>query len=80
MGKADPSLLENVEVVDKNSGKSYPLEAFAQVNVKDGSTLSLSVFDQSKVRDVTQAIVMADLGLNPMQTGSSLLITVPKYG
>jgi ribosome recycling factor len=58
-------------------GSDTPLRQVANVNVEDSRTLTLSVFDKSMIQAVEKAILVADLGLNPATSGTTIRVPMP---
>ena len=61
-GRANPLVLDKV-VVDYY-GAPTPLRQMSQVSVQDGTTLVISPFDKSMVKEIEKALIKADLGIN----------------
>lgn len=60
-------------------GARTALESVAQVSVRDGRTLSVSVFDSAGTQAVERAIRSAGLNLNPVVEGAGRLrVPVPR--
>lgn len=60
-------------------GASTTLQNLAQVSVRDGRTLVVSVFDEGTSTAVERAIRAAGLNLNPVAEGpAKLKVPVPK--
>lgn len=74
-GRAHPSLLDGIQV--SYYGADTPLNQVANVNIEDSRTLALTVFDKSLTQAVEKAIMMSDLGLNPMSAGTVIRIPLP---
>ncbi len=74
-GKASPAMLEGVEV--EYYGTMTPLTQVANVNVRDGQTLTVQVWDKGMLQTVDKAIREANLGFNPVNNGDLLIINVP---
>ncbi|TIB75299.1 ribosome recycling factor [Wallemia mellicola] len=71
VGRVTPDLLDSVSVeIDK---ELFNLQSVASVSVKDGSSLIISVFDASMIRDVEKAIFAANLGLTPQKISENVL-------
>ena len=75
VGRAQPSLIEKVNVMAY--GSQMPLAQMANISCPDASTLRVEPWDQSQLAEIEKAIVNANLGLNPKNTGDNLIITVP---
>tara|TARA_R110002072_G_scaffold154_1_gene974 strand:+ start:30320 stop:30877 length:558 start_codon:yes stop_codon:yes gene_type:complete len=74
-GRAHPSILDGVMV--SYYGVNTPLKQVANINVEDGRTLSISVWEKPLVPVVEKAIMAANLGLNPSSTGDLIRIPMP---
>ena len=74
-GRAHPSLLDGIVV--SYYGADTPLNQVANVSIEDSRTLALTVFDKSLTQAVEKAIMMSDLGLNPMSAGTVIRIPLP---
>lgn len=74
-GRAHPSLLDGLKV--EYYGADTPLNQVANINVEDGRTLSLTVWDKSMIPEVEKAIYKSDLGLNPSTAGGVIRIPMP---
>lgn len=60
-------------------GAKTALQNVAQVGVRDGRTLVVSVFDEAVTKDVERCIRGAGLGLNPIsEGGGKLRVPIPK--
>ncbi|MFV1873201.1 MAG: ribosome recycling factor [Oleiphilus sp.] len=74
-GRAHPSILDGVMV--PYYGTPTPLKQIANINVEDGRTLAISVWEKPLVPVVEKAIMAANLGLNPSSTGDLIRIPMP---
>lgn len=74
-GRAHPGILDTVMV--SYYGNDTPLRQVANVTVEDSRTLALSVFDKSMIQTVEKAILVADLGLNPATSGTTIRVPMP---
>ena len=74
-GRARPGILDTVMV--SYYGNDTPLRQVANVTVEDSRTLALSVFDKSMIQAVEKAILVADLGLNPATSGTTIRVPMP---
>lgn len=74
-GKASPSMLGSVTV--DYYGTQTPLAQVANVNTPDGRTITIQPWEKSMLQDIEQAIMVANLGFNPMNNGESVIINVP---
>ncbi|WP_217510740.1 ribosome recycling factor [Vibrio metschnikovii] len=74
-GRAHPSLLSGLSV--EYYGSSTPLSQIANVIAEDARTLAITVFDKELTPKVEKAILMSDLGLNPMSAGTVIRVPLP---
>jgi len=74
-GRAHPSLLDSIQV--NYYGTMTPLKQVGSVTIEDSRTLAVNVFDRSAIQAVEKAIMMSDLGLNPMSAGATIRIPLP---
>ena len=63
-GKASPSMLGSVMV--DYYGSQTPLQQVANVNTPDGRTISVQPWEKSMLQEIEHAIMVANLGFNPM--------------
>ncbi|ENR6544770.1 TPA: ribosome recycling factor [Vibrio cholerae] len=74
-GRAHPSLLMGISV--DYYGAPTPLNQVANVIAEDARTLAITVFDRELTQKVEKAILMSDLGLNPMSAGTIIRVPLP---
>ena len=74
-GKASPSMLGSVTV--DYYGAQTPLSQVANVNTPDGRTITVQPWEKSMLHEIEHAIMVANLGFNPMNNGESIIINVP---
>ena len=74
-GKANPAMLGSVTV--DYYGTQTPLSQVANVNTPDGRTITVQPWEKSMLQDIEHAIMVANLGFNPMNNGESIIINVP---
>lgn len=74
-GRAHPSLLSSISV--PYYGSQTPLTQVANVIAEDARTLAITVFDRELTPLVEKAIMMSDLGLNPMSAGTVIRVPLP---
>ncbi|MDG3088867.1 ribosome recycling factor [Vibrio hannami] len=74
-GRAHPSLLSGISV--EYYGAATPLNQVANVVAEDARTLAITVFDKELAPKVEKAIMMSDLGLNPMSAGTVIRVPLP---
>lgn len=74
-GRANPLVLDKV-IVDYY-GAPTPLRQMSQVSVQDGTTLVISPFDKSIMKDIEKALIKAELGVNPNSDGTVIRMIFP---
>lgn len=74
-GKATTALLDGIRV--DYYGTQSPLNQVANVSVADAHTLSITPWDKSMVAEIDKAILIADLGLNPVNDGTNIKVPIP---
>ncbi|MDR2978052.1 MAG: ribosome recycling factor, partial [Rickettsiales bacterium] len=74
-GRASASLLDGIVV--NIYGGHQKLNQVAGVSVADNKTLSIKVWDISVIGEVKNAILNANLNLNPVVEGNTIRITLP---
>lgn len=74
-GKANPSMLSGVKL--EYYGAQTPLSQVANINTPDGQTLSVQPWDKTMISEIEKAIMVANLGFNPMNNGESVIINIP---
>lgn len=74
-GKATPAMLGGVFV--DYYGSQTPLSQVANVNVPDARTITIQPWEKSMLQPIEKAIMVANLGFNPMNNGDNIIISVP---
>lgn len=74
-GRAHPSILDAVTV--DYYGSEVPISQVANINVEDARTLTVQPWEQPMVAVVEKAIMMSDLGINPVTNGNMMRIPMP---
>lgn len=74
-GKATPSMLANVQV--DYYGSQTPLSQIANVSTPDARTITIQPYEKNMLQTVEKAIMIANLGFNPMNNGDLIIISVP---
>ncbi len=74
-GRANPAILNGVKVVYYDT--LTPLVEIAAISTPEARQLLIKPFDVSSVKDITAAINSASLGLNGVNEGSQVRITLP---
>lgn len=74
-GKASPAMLGSVMV--EYYGSLTPLHQVSNVNTPDGRTITVQPWEKNMLPVIERAILIANLGFNPMNNGESVIINVP---
>jgi len=74
-GKANPAMLGGVMV--DYYGSQTPLARVANINTPDARTISVQPWEKGLIPEIEKGIMIANLGLNPMNNGESVIINVP---
>ncbi len=74
-GKASPAMLGSVFV--DYYGSQTPLAQIANMNVPDARTITIQPFEKSMLQPIEKAIMVANIGFNPMNNGDVIIISVP---
>ena len=74
-GKATPAMLANVMV--DYYGSLTPLGQIANVTTPDPRTISVQPWEKNMLQPIEKAIMVANLGFNPMNNGDIIMINVP---
>lgn len=74
-GKASPSLLDAIRV--DYHGTVMPLNQLASVSAPEPRLLVVQAWDKAIVGEISKAIQVADLGLNPQVEGNIIRLPIP---
>lgn len=74
-GKASTAMLGGVMV--DYYGSQTPLSRVANINTPDARTISVQPWEKGLITEIEKGIMIANLGLNPMNNGESVIINVP---
>jgi len=74
-GRATTSLVDSI-VVDYY-GTPTPINQLASVSVPDSKTITIQPWDKGAFGSVEKAIMASDLGLNPVNDGKIIRISIP---
>lgn len=73
--RANPLILDRVLV--EYYGVPTPLRQMSQVTVQDGTTLVISPYDKSILKDIEKAIIKSDIGITPNSDGICIRLNFP---
>jgi ribosome recycling factor len=74
-GKASPAMLGSVTV--DYYGSKTPLAQVANVGTMDAHTITVQPWEKNMLQEIEKAIMVANLGFNPMNNGDFIIINVP---
>lgn len=74
-GKASPQMLGGVFV--DYYGSQTPLSQVANINTPDARTITVTPWEKNMLHPIEKAIMIANLGFNPMNNGDNIIISVP---
>lgn len=74
-GRANPMILDKV-LVDYY-GVPTQLRQMSQVTVQDGTTLVISPYDKTIIKEIEKAIIKAEIGITPNSDGIVLRLAFP---
>lgn len=74
-GRANPIILDKV-LVDYY-GAPTPLRQMSQVSVSEGTTLIITPYDKTILKDIEKAIIKAELGIAPNSDGICIRLQFP---
>ncbi|MFK7001958.1 ribosome recycling factor [Flavobacterium oreochromis] len=74
-GKASPQMLGGVFV--DYYGSQTPLSQVANINTPDARTITVTPWEKNMLQPIERAIMIANIGFNPMNNGDNIIISVP---
>ncbi|WP_306349793.1 ribosome recycling factor [Flavobacterium sp. '19STA2R22 D10 B1'] len=74
-GKASPAMLGGVKV--DYYGAQTPLSQVANISIPDALTITIQPWEKNMLHPIEKAIMIANLGFNPMNNGDNIIISVP---
>lgn len=74
-GRANPMILDKVTV--DYYGVPTPLRQMSQVSVQEGTTLVITPYDKSILKEIEKAIIKADIGITPNSDGICIRLNFP---
>lgn len=74
-GRANPMILDKV-LVDYY-GAPTPLRQMSQVTVQDGTTLVITPYDKTILKEIEKAIIKAEIGITPNSDGICIRLPFP---
>jgi ribosome recycling factor len=74
-GRANPQMLDSVRV--EAYGSTMPLNQVANTAAPQADLITVSPYDKGIIGAIEKGITQANLGLNPTNNGSQILISIP---
>ena len=74
--RANPSMLDNIFV--DAYGTKTPINQLGNISAPDPGTLTIQVWDNGMIKNVENAILESNLGLNPQSDGPIIRLPIPK--
>lgn len=74
-GRANPSMLDGLFV--DYYGVRTPLQQVSNVNTPDSRTLAIQPWEKTMLEPIQKAVLAANLGFNPTNNGTLIIINVP---
>lgn len=74
-GRAHPELVDGVMV--ESYGATMPLKQVANLSTSDAQTITIQPWDKGNLANIEKAIAGSGLGLNPLNDGQVIRITIP---
>lgn len=74
-GRANPNMLENIEV--DYYGSPTPVNQIASISVSEGRILVIKPYDSQSLKDIEKAINESNINLPPNNDGTVIRLSVP---
>ena len=74
--RANPSMLDNLYV--DAYGSKTPINQLGNISAPDPGTLTIQIWDVNLIKNIENAILESNLGLNPQTDGAILRLPIPK--
>ncbi len=77
-GKATPAMIENVSVYVESYGTNMSIKELGAITTPDLHTIQVTPWDKGTSGAIDKAIREANLGLNPIARGATILVPIPE--
>lgn len=74
-GRASSSLVESIKV--DYFGAPTPMNQLANISVPESTTIVIQPWDPNAISEIEKAISQSDLGINPMNDGKIIRLSIP---
>lgn len=75
-GRASAGLVENITA--DFYGTPTPLMHMAQISIPESRMIAIQPFDKNSLKDIEKAIQASNLGINPVNDGTYIRLTIPQ--
>ena len=75
VGRANPMIVENILI--EAYGSKTPLKQLASISAPEARTILIQPWDKTISKDIEKGIVVANIGINPVNEGSQIRLTIP---
>lgn len=75
VGRANPMIVENLLI--EAYGSKTPLKQLASISVPEARTILIQPWDKTVSKDIEKGIIVANIGINPVNEGSQIRLTIP---
>ncbi len=75
-GRANPAILDGIQV--EAYGTKTPLIGLASISLPEARSIVVTPWDKAIAKDIEKAIVVADIGINPVNEGTQIRLVVPQ--
>ena len=77
VGKASPSLVENIVVNAYSGTQKLKVVELAQISTTDSQTIVITPYDNSIIGEIQKSILESNTGFNPVIDGQLIRISIP---
>jgi ribosome recycling factor len=75
-GRANAGLLANIMV--DYYGAPTPLNQMSAITIPEPRVLMVTPYDKSSLKEIENALLVSDLGINPANDGSAIRLVIPQ--
>lgn len=75
IGRASPALVENIHI--DAYGVKTPIVQLASITSPDARSITIQPWDKSVIKHIEKGIIEANIGINPVNEGNIIRITMP---
>lgn len=75
VGRANPFMVEDIMI--EAYGSRMPLKQMASITVPDARNILIQPWDKAMSKDIEKGIILAKIGINPVNEGTQIRLTVP---